>query len=71
MYLLDYINKLFYLGVFPTGFGYYLAIIREIQCKGLYIIQGVQLKSGSYFNMSNLFTKIYNIIYYTSNLHLQ
>jgi hypothetical protein len=35
------------------------------------IIQGVQLKSGPYFNMSNLFTKIYNMLYYTTNLHLQ
>jgi hypothetical protein len=30
--------------------------------------QGVQLKSGPYFNMSNLFTKIYNMLYYTTNL---
>jgi len=34
-------------------------------------IQGVQLKSGPYFNMSNLFTKIYNMLYYTTNLYLQ
>jgi len=34
-------------------------------------LQGVQLKSGPYFNMSNLFTKIYNILYYTTNLYLQ
>jgi hypothetical protein len=26
-------------------------------------IQDVQLKSGPYFNMSNLFTKIYNMLY--------
>jgi len=32
---------------------------------------GVQLKSGHYFNMSNLFTKIYNMLYYTTNLYLQ
>jgi hypothetical protein len=32
---------------------------------------GVQLKSGPYFNMSNLFTKIYNMSYYTTNLYLQ
>jgi hypothetical protein len=32
---------------------------------------GVQLKSGPYFNMSNLFTKIYNMLYYTPNLYLQ
>jgi hypothetical protein len=31
----------------------------------------VQLKSGLYFNMSNLFTKIYNMLYYTTNLYLQ
>jgi len=37
----------------------------------LRIIQGVQLKSGPYFNMSNLFTKIYNMLYYTTNLYLQ
>jgi len=33
-------------------------------------IQAVQLKSGPYFNMSNLFTKIY-MLYYTTNLYLQ
>jgi len=26
-----------------------------------YIVQGVQLKSGPYFNTGNLFTKIYNM----------
>jgi hypothetical protein len=36
-----------------------------------YVVQGVQLKSGPYFNMSNLFTKIYNMLYYTTNLYLQ
>jgi hypothetical protein len=35
------------------------------------IVQGVQLKRGPYFNMSNLFTKIYNMLYYTTNLYLQ
>ena len=35
------------------------------------VIRGVQLKSGPYFNMSNLFTKIYNMLYYTANLYLQ
>jgi hypothetical protein len=30
----------------------------------------VQLKSGPYFNMSNLCTKIYNKLYYTTNLYL-
>jgi hypothetical protein len=34
-------------------------------------MQGVQLKIGPYFNMSNLFTKIYNMLYYTTNLYLQ
>jgi len=34
-------------------------------------VQGVQLKSGPYFNMRNLFTKIYNMLYYTTNLYLQ
>ena len=34
-------------------------------------VQGVQLKSERYFNMSNLFTKIYNMLYYTTNLYLQ
>ena len=34
-------------------------------------IQGVQLKSGPYFNISNLFTKTYNMLYYTTNLYLQ
>jgi hypothetical protein len=37
----------------------------------LVIIQDVQLKSGPYFNMSNLFTKIYNMLYYITNLYLQ
>jgi len=34
------------------------------------VIQGVQLKSGPYFNMCNLFTKIY-MLYYTTNLYIQ
>jgi hypothetical protein len=34
-------------------------------------VPGVQLKSGPYFNISNLFTKIYNMLYYTTNLYLQ
>ena len=34
-------------------------------------IQGVQLKNRSYFNMSNLFTKIYKMLYYTTKLYLQ
>jgi hypothetical protein len=35
------------------------------------LIQGVQLKIGPYFNMSNLFTKIYKVLYYTTKLYLQ
>ena len=35
------------------------------------IEQGVQLKSEPYFNMCNLFTTIYNMLYYTTNLYLQ
>jgi hypothetical protein len=35
-----------------------------------YHLKGVQLKIGPYFNMSNLFTKIYNMLYYTTNLYL-
>jgi hypothetical protein len=34
-------------------------------------IPGVQLKSGEYFNVSNVFTKIYNMLYYTTKLYLQ
>jgi len=34
-------------------------------------IQGVQLKSGPHFNMKNLFTKIYNMLYYTTDPYLQ
>jgi len=34
-------------------------------------IQGVQLKSGSYFIISNLFTKVYNMLYYTTKLYLE
>jgi hypothetical protein len=35
------------------------------------LLQDVQLKSGPYFNMRNLFTKIYNMLYYTTTLYLQ
>jgi len=34
-------------------------------------VQNVQLKSGPYFNLSDLFTKINNMLYYTTNLYLQ
>jgi hypothetical protein len=37
----------------------------------LLLVQDVQLKSEPYFNMSNLFTKIYGMLYYTINLYLQ
>jgi len=35
------------------------------------LLPGAQLKSGPYFNISNLFTKIYNMLCYTTNLYLQ
>jgi len=38
---------------------------------GELMCSSVQLKSGLYFNMSNLFTKIYTMLYYTTNLYLQ
>jgi len=34
-------------------------------------LQDVQLKSGPYFNMTSLFTNIYNMLCYTTNLYLQ
>jgi hypothetical protein len=40
-------------------------------CILLGFTQGFQLKSGPYFNMSHSFTKIYNVLYYTTNLYLQ
>jgi len=43
---------------------------QQLPCMCTYV-QDVQLKSGPYFNMSNLFTKIYNTLYYTINLYLQ
>jgi hypothetical protein len=42
----------------------------RLLCAVVCELQGVQLKSGQYFNMSNLFTKIYNMLYYTTNLYL-
>jgi hypothetical protein len=36
-----------------------------------HIYRVFNLKSGPYFNMSNLFTKIYNMLYYATNLYLQ
>ena len=36
------------------------------QGKGSQLVQGVQLKSGPYL----VFTKIYNMLYYTTNLNL-
>jgi hypothetical protein len=38
--------------------------------KTLYM-QVVEIKSGPYFNISNLFPKINNMLYYTTNLYLQ
>ena len=60
-----------YIGMFC-----HLAAVRETttqECDRTDIrkIESVQLKSGPYFNMSNLFTKIYNMLYYTTNLYLQ
>jgi len=46
----------------------YSAHLQEVH---FVIVQGVQLKSGSYFNMSNLFTKIYNMLYYITKMYLQ
>jgi hypothetical protein len=37
----------------------------------VYLLPGVQLKSGPYFNIRNLFTKIYTMLYRTTNLYLQ
>jgi len=34
-------------------------------------LQGVQLKSGPYFNMRDLFPKVYDMLYYTTNPYLQ
>jgi len=45
----------------------HVLLIKQLLC----LIQGVQLKSGLYFNVSNLFTKIYNMLCYTTNLNLQ
>jgi hypothetical protein len=42
-----------------------------VYIKYIFNIQDVQLKSGPYFNTSNLFTKIYKMLYYTTNLYLQ
>jgi hypothetical protein len=44
---------------------------KMVKCLELLHLPGVQLKSGPYFNISNLFTKIYNMLYYTTNLYLQ
>jgi len=51
-----------------TCFEHYPAYLQEVY---VVIVQDVQLKRGPYFNMSNLFTKIYNMLYYTTNLYLQ
>jgi len=49
---------------------YWQTCLKKNLYEGMYI-QDVQLKSGPYLNMSNLFTKIYNMLYYTTNLYLQ
>jgi len=36
-----------------------------------YIYIYTHTQGGPYFNISNLFTKIYNMLYYTTNLNLQ
>jgi len=46
-------------------------IILQYTSHTLSFVQGVQLKSEPYFNMSNLFTKICNVLYYTTNPFLQ
>jgi len=46
-------------------------ILVSNQLDVLFLLQIVQLKSGPYFNMSNLFTNIYNMLYYTTNLYIQ
>jgi len=48
-----------------------VATIWELGKEADRMVQDVQFKSGPYFNMSNLFTKIYNMLYYTTNLYLQ
>ena len=37
----------------------------------IYIYMVFNLKVDRILNMSNLFTKIYNMLYYTTNLYLQ
>jgi len=49
----------------------HVAVVEEVPICILRKLQYVQFKSKSYINMSNLFTNIYNIIYYTTNLYLQ
>ena len=48
----------------------YKSAITLLATASIYI-PGVQLKSGQHFNMSNLFTKIYNMLHNTTNLYLQ
>jgi len=37
----------------------------------IFVYTGYSTKSGPYFNMSNLFTEIDNMLYYITNLYLQ
>jgi hypothetical protein len=57
--------------IFPTTFVWDIFRSKKSWVRYDKKCTGVQLKSGPYFNMSNLFTKIYNMLYYTTNLYLQ
>jgi hypothetical protein len=61
--------------LFPSTMKHKLCIHKIWETKNIIfpylIIQSVQLESGPYFNMSNLFTKVYNMLHYTTNLYLQ
>jgi hypothetical protein len=45
--------------------------VYDDRSKHIVLLEGVQFKSWPYFNMSNLFNNIYNMLYYTTNLYLQ
>ena len=53
------------------GLVYGVVLAQRVLLGSLSLIQDVQLKSGLYFNMSNLYTKVYDMLYYTNNLYLQ
>jgi hypothetical protein len=79
--LVGYARKIHTLRVFlfPKQQGMIFTNVKEIvpliskqTYEYIYIyIQSVQLKNGPYYNISNQFTKIYNMLYYTTNLYLQ